>query len=110
VYQEVLEVCESGSSCSLRTRESSADGVDGTGRLFSPSAFYSYVHRIGMSVMIRQYSNRVAARHRMKIYSTYLCGKNVTKVTLQASRGQGAGRGDLNRNYCLRIIQQTEED
>ena len=59
VYQEVLEVCESGTSCSLRTRESCADGeVDGTGRLFSPSAFYSYVHRIGVSIMTRQYSNR----------------------------------------------------
>jgi len=76
VYQEVLEDCESGNSCSLLTRESRADGgVDGTGRFISPSAFYSYVHRIGVSVMIRQYSNRVAARHSRKIYSTYLLGE-----------------------------------
>lgn len=95
VYQEVLAVCVSGSYCSLCTRGSRVDGeVDGTGRLFSPSAFYSYVHRIGFSVMIRQYSSRVAARQRRKIYSTYLCGQNVTSVILQASRGQRAGRGE----------------
>lgn len=44
--------------------------------------------------MIRQYSSRVAARQRRKIYSTYLCGQNVTSVILQASRGQRAGRGE----------------
>ena len=60
--------------------------------------------------MIGQYINRVAARHSRKIYSAYLCGKNMTCVTLRASRRQGAARGDTKRNYCLRIIQQTEED